>query len=717
MIRPPHGGPIAPGVRRMSSDPPRAAGKVNKNQMIKKAILVPILAIGSACTGWGSEWGDRLEELIPGLAMEPVEERYEYRMDIQSMAAQASRPGEEAARRELSRQLAAWAIHPSTPQPAKVWLVRQLEHIGDIEALGALTILLRGPDPELRECARRALEKNASPSATEELRRALDTSFETSWQIGLIHSLGERRDTKCVSLVGPFLYREETAFAAASALGKIATDEAVDALTRAWNHGNPVVGSALVQAAHELTQRGQPRKARVILKKLYRLSDVPALRIAAFAGLLKADADNTEELLKMALLENAIPMQHAAIRNAASESTGRRRTEVEQYLLEMPPETTVHALDIVGPEAESKVLTLTKSNNSAIRHAAFTTLARIGSAVSIPRLFEAAVQSPQDAADAQYALSRITGKGVGGMIRRIAAEGHVEERVVAIGALADRNDRDALPRLIQYAAEPGEETVHEAALKAVRSIGAGPEVRPLAELVVRNPSAAAVSALKAVAGRAQDRPAAAEAIAELSREADPAALAALIEVLGEMGGAEALAVVAAGLKSPAEEVQEASIRALGGWPEFSAANVLLSVAVDSARSERQRILAVRGMVRLVRRTGENEEMARRIALLKQALASAPRLEEKRLVLAALGSLPHPDAAATLEAWLENAELREEAAQAALKLAAAIRESHPELAFNLAESILNGVPDNEGLARSARQLMQGTAENHPEPPAK
>ena len=57
----------------------------------------------------------------------------------------AARPGAEAERAELAKVLAAKATDAAVPQPARVWVVRQLEYIGAAESVPALTTLLEWP--------------------------------------------------------------------------------------------------------------------------------------------------------------------------------------------------------------------------------------------------------------------------------------------------------------------------------------------------------------------------------------------------------------------------------------------------------------------------------------------------------------------------------------------------------------------------------------------
>src|SRR5512135_2517390 len=152
-----------------------------------KAVLAPLfLCAGALAALAGSE--QTVNDLLPKLAAERVEDRYSAQMELQKLALNAGRPGAEAERLEVATVLAAKAADPAVPQPARVWVVRQLEYIGGAESVAALTTLLNGQDPELKECARRALEKNSAPEASVPLRAALKQGGETSWTIGLIQS-------------------------------------------------------------------------------------------------------------------------------------------------------------------------------------------------------------------------------------------------------------------------------------------------------------------------------------------------------------------------------------------------------------------------------------------------------------------------------------------------------------------------------------------------
>ena len=137
-----------------------------------KAVLATLSLCAATLVAFaGAE--QTVNDLLPRLATARVEDRYSAQMELQHLALNAGRPGAEPERAELASILAAKATDPAVPQPARVWVVRQLEYIGAAESVAALTTLLSGQDAELMECARRALEKNPAPAATESLRAAL----------------------------------------------------------------------------------------------------------------------------------------------------------------------------------------------------------------------------------------------------------------------------------------------------------------------------------------------------------------------------------------------------------------------------------------------------------------------------------------------------------------------------------------------------------------
>jgi hypothetical protein len=138
---------------------------------------------------------------------------------------------------------------------------------------------------ELRECARRALEKNPARGASASLRNALRKASDPKWKIGLMNSLGERGDARSVRRIARELDDPQTGPVAALALGKIASSDAVEALWRAFGEF-PEAGEALINAANALRAKGDDAKA--IYKRIAEQAKSKPLRTAAEFGLAQA---------------------------------------------------------------------------------------------------------------------------------------------------------------------------------------------------------------------------------------------------------------------------------------------------------------------------------------------------------------------------------------------------------------------------------------------
>ncbi len=110
--------------------------------------LFALLALGTfAFAARAADYQQAVNELIPTLASEKVSDRYGAQMQLQDLASISSKPGNDADRAALGKVLAAKAADASVPQPARVWIVRQIEYMGGAEAVDALAKLLNGDDP------------------------------------------------------------------------------------------------------------------------------------------------------------------------------------------------------------------------------------------------------------------------------------------------------------------------------------------------------------------------------------------------------------------------------------------------------------------------------------------------------------------------------------------------------------------------------------------
>ena len=680
--------------------------------MKAKLSLLAVLLCGMPVIGVaGVE--QTVNELVPALAAPTVRDRYAAQMELQNLAVKAARPGAEVERSDLAKVLAAKAADPSVPQPARVWIVRQIEYIGAAECVTSLALLLNGQDPELKECARRALEKNPAPEAGDVLRTALDQVGDPNWKIGLIRSLGEREDAKAVDLIKPCLGGKETAVAAASALAKIASPESIRALWEAYDSANAAAADALITAGDSLLKSTKKKEAATLFNRLClagtdaaRQREPMALaqvRGAALVGWAKADPKAARPLLEESLRGSDPRLQFAAVTAATA---AYRKDDVSPALSPLlpglSPTAKVFVLRVLDTSAEQQVIAAAGDADEIVRVAAFERLGQIGTPAAVPLLVKAsAAESSRAQKAAAAALARVSAPGTDSAVAKIADAGDPSLRTAAIRAVAARGDKNALPALTRYAAE-SDRSVSGAACAALGELGTENELDALARLALAGKTPGADEALQAVAKRAPRR-LAVDKLVGLAQSADPQQLGLLYETLAVLGGSEAFTAVSSAVSSNNEQVRDAAIRALANWPEFAAADPLLAIAADPNATRVHQVLAIQGVVRLVK-ASDTSPAAGRLAAAMGAMNSAKRDEDKRLVLSAFATVPDAKSGEAIKPYLADAKLGNDAGLAAITLANALWKTDKSAAQSLAQAV-KAASLSEDLTRKADAVLK------------
>lgn len=648
-----------------------------------KRLLLPFVLLAFACAVGASE--QAVNDLIPRLAAPRIEDRLAPQNELQAMASKASRPGAETERLALARILAAKAADGSVPQPARVWFVRQLEYIGAAESVPALAGLLNGTDPELRECARRALEKNASAEAGQSLRDALAKGGDTSWRIGLVNALGQRADASAVSLVAKGLVDPATASAALAALGRIGTDAAIAELWKAADKKVAGADQALVEAAESLAIKGQKKTTEAIALRLLKGDLASPVKGGALVILAQVAPGEAKPLIQQTLVGSDTRLQTAAI-SAAHIACGKSTsTTLADWYPKVSPSAKLLVLRDVDSSAEKLALGALADPDESVRLVVLETLGRIGGAASVPVLLKSAADSPAPIQKiAAVALTRISGPGADAALQKLAGRGEPGFRAAAIRAMGDRAQVSAVPMLLKYASDTNN-VVSAAACVSLGKLGGETEVEPVAKLAMSGSVPEADAALGSILSRVEDKDAVATKLAALSQKADNSQVPVLFGAMTALGGKAAMQAVIEKLSSGDASVKDAAIRALANWPDFGAVKPLLEIAGKPDTSKVHQVLALRGAARLAG-SSEQEPAANRVEAAQAVLHAAQREEEKKEAIAALGGIASPEAVAALTPLLADPALKSEAAQAGINLARGLRRGNRKAAEDLVKAI-------------------------------
>lgn len=170
---------------------------------------------------------------------------------------------------------------------------QRIGELGPKEAVPALAALLG--NEHLSTYARYGLEPIADPSADDALRAALPKLKGTPL-VGVINSIGKRRDAKAAPALAKMIYNPDAnvARAAASALGKIGGASSIKelqaALGKTTGATKSAVADALLSCSERLLAEGKRDQALVLYASLAGPDMPQPQRLAAMHGIIREDS-------------------------------------------------------------------------------------------------------------------------------------------------------------------------------------------------------------------------------------------------------------------------------------------------------------------------------------------------------------------------------------------------------------------------------------------
>ncbi len=340
-----------------------------------------------------------------------------------------------------------------------------------------------------------------------------------------------------------------------------------------------------------------------------------------------------------------------------------------------------------------------------VRIAAIKALGVLGDASCVPPLVKACQGDVEQSSVAGASLRLVKGEGVEAAIVGAAKTADPGLRITLIRVLADRRCAEASCFLLGDAGSD-HGGVRRAAWEALGKVGGERDlpaaIRLLVDLKADNARAVVERAVSQVVQQIADPSRRADAlVAAFDAAQSPAARCSLLRVLRTVADEKSYQAVAAALRSSDPQVSDTAVRVLADWPDRRAESTLRDV-VKNSTIEPHRVLALRGYVRLLGL--DHERPAQQIArLYAEALGRARRPEEKRLVLAGLAGVAHPDALKTALACVDDAGVRSEACLATVSIARATARSNRATAKSALQKILS-VAEDQNLRAEARAAL-------------
>lgn len=577
--------------------------------------------------------------------------------------------------------------------PEKCAACQKLRILGTAKSVPALAALLS--QERTSHAARYALEAMPGPEPGAALREALS---QTSGPIkmGLVDSLGWRREPESVPLLTPLLSGTDAtmAAAAASALGKIGGPDAIAALSAARDRVPPGVQSAvlegLLQCAERLLAGGNGPGAAALYRDLYDTRFPPQIRVAAWRGLALSDAGQRVDLITKALGSTDRPLHLGALKLLRELGDADVTQACLRQWGSLPADSQLAVLDAhlkLGAEALPTVRAAGESPHLAVRVAAWQALADLNDPSTIPALAKAAARGePAERDVARDALSRVRGSGMREALLACLNQAEPPEKAEVLRAFGQRSETDAASVLLQNAGAEVE-PVRLAALESLRKLAVPDTLTPLLDLAAKSKSEAArepvLKALYAVCQASRDKARTTRLVLEAMDRFPAVERRQVLPLLAELGTSDALSAAQTATRDRDPEVAREAVRVLAQWPNAAPAPQLLELARASA-DPRLRTLALRGSIEVA---GQESDPLKRLAILQQAMTTAQWADEKKQALGQLGQIPTPEALEIVVKHLADPDLANEAGLAAVSIAEKLARANPKLADEVAIKVL------------------------------
>jgi len=540
-------------------------------------------------------------------------------------------------------------LQSESPAANKAMACKKLAVHGTDAAVPDLAKLLS--DEQLASWARIALEAIPGTAADEALRTAAG-SLDGQLLVGVVNSIGVRRDAGALELLSGLMQNQDALVAscAAVALGRIGNEAATaklrESLAGAPDGVKSAVAEACVLCAERALADGNSAQAIEIYDQV-RAAEVPLQRrIEATRGAILARGDDGIPLL--------VEQLHAGDKNyfqialtTARELPGNK---IDAALAaELPTMAPFRAPMLVATMADrpqtvvlSAIQDAAAGGPTPVRIAAISALGRVGNASCLAGLLEIAGGDDAELAPtAKEALAVLPGDSIDqDIVARVG--GAKGGQYIALLELFGARRIDSLDPLLK-ALEHSDKTVRTAALTSLGHTVPADKLSLLIKQVtsprVAEDAPAAQLALKTASVRMPDPEATAAELAAASSKAPVATQVVLLEILAAVGGTKSLEVVQAAARTNDPQLRDASTRLLGDWATIDAAPVLLDLA-KSGPADRFKGRTLRGYIRIARQFAM--ESPDRVAMCRNILETATQPGDQKPAFEILERYPSID---------------------------------------------------------------------------
>ncbi len=562
-------------------------------------------------------------------------------------------------------------LQSDAPKAEKAIVCKKLAIYGRKEAVPVLAPLLA--DPELASWARIALEANPDPSALAALREAMG-KLNGRLAIGVINSLGVRRDALAISALAARMKDADVtvASAAAEALGRVGGNVAAQALSQALGTASdgvrPAVAEGAIVCAGLFLAEGKHAEAMrlydaVRQAKVPKQRNLEAIRGAILSRQL-AGIPLLLEQLRSADKGNFGMGLRTARELAGKEVTAALVAELKQAPVGRQVPLILALADRTDATVLPAVLQIAEKGAVKNRATALSLLDRWRDVACVPVLLNAAAESePELVRAAKAALSRVEGDAIDRDIAARLTKSSGKVLQVIVEMVGRRRIEAAVPDVVKALANP-DAGVRRAAFETLGILGGEKEAADMVARLRKATDARERDDIEQGLIRISGRKGAVclPYVLPLTQEKDATLRRIALPVLAAIGGAKALNAVKQAVTDPDATIQDEAVNMLCSWPntwpeDTGVAEPLLALIKSSPKASHQ-VQGMRGYVLFLQ---ENTKLnnKEKLAKVTELLPLLKRPEDQRLAISLLGTLPPAGALEILMDFAQQPAIAEE----------------------------------------------------------
>jgi len=644
------------------------------------------------------------------------------RYALNGVAVHVSRSGAEDERQMFALALIR-ALDSVRDSEVKAFLIQQLQLTGKSESVKPLSQFLE--ERRLCEPATQALLAIRTPEAEKALLKSLGKVPEEN-RITIVKALGEFHSRAAVKKIikyaesGDESLRRVALYALAD-IGDPRAEKVLDKVSVMASAYERARASALyLLYAQRLAESGYKEPCIRICRRMIESYTAPQeshVQCSALSLLVDLLGENAfEDILEAAESSNKEFRQRAL--ELADKIKGEEATAVWIAKMEsVPPEVRAEIIAMLGQRGDKTALSALlldlKNEKKVVRLVAIPAAVKLGGIEVLDNLMDVLrTDQVDEAREIKRALMGFSAAQVIPQAVRILGEMPSTGRVALIEVIAEKQAKEQADVVFEQASSE-DENVRQAALTGLEPLAREKDLPRLIGLLLETENTEEVALIQNAAVASAIQIADVEKRAVLFLEAlesrEGAKRADLLRPLSRIGGKSALQMVVQETESKDMLVQDAAVHTLASWPTIDAAEKLLDICRSTENTEHLQA-SIQGYVRLV----NDSELAewRKFSMLKEALEVQTGPEEKKIVLSGLANVKIPASLNLVASFMDEASLKEEAAQAAIRIASSGGGEKSGLTgpaviavLKKASSLINDAYEIERLRRHIESLLK------------